>query len=96
MLGYITQMAKIKVNLSNEMTRDSVFTFGKHKGFSLEEIATFDPGYVCWVYEEVDRVQIPEDIYIECDAERQEENEDHHQSRLDAAAEYNSHDWGDK
>lgn len=37
-----------------EITRDYVFTFGKHKGDKLEDMLESDPGYLDWCLDNVD------------------------------------------
>ena len=44
------------VELSNEPVKVKMFTFGKHKGLSLEDILHSDRGYLEWLLREQDKM----------------------------------------
>ena len=42
--------------------KDLTLTFGKYKGRTLLEVVEFDPGYIIWLEDNVNTIQIPEYI----------------------------------
>jgi len=51
---------------------DIPLTFGKHEGYSPNEIAESDPSYIVWLYEELDEPPCSEDLYEECLEDRED------------------------
>ena len=42
-----------------------IFTFGKYKGKTLEEVAQHDPGYIVWAYENT-QFKCDKEFYLAC------------------------------
>lgn len=47
------------------MSLNSKFTFGKYKGFTLEDILNTDPKYVRWCIGDAGNVELSNDAYKE-------------------------------
>lgn len=66
-----------------------VFTFGRYKGETHNDIAKKDPGYMVWAYENVAfHASISEDLYLACDMEVQELEEIAHDSAESSRRDY--------
>ena len=52
-------------------------TFGKHKGQTPEEVADTDPGYIVWLYENVEPRKVSRGLYVACVQEMEEVEDDH-------------------
>lgn len=59
------------VDLSPPDLDDTALRFGKHKGLTPNEIAENDPGYIVWMYENLDNAPCSEALYDECYTENE-------------------------
>lgn len=58
--------------MKTPVTKEIVFTFGKHKGKSVEDVLSFDPSYLVWCLENLDWFDVDtglEDEIYEADME---------------------------
>lgn len=53
---------------------DVPLSFGKHKGESPNEIAQEDPGYIVWIYDNIDPKPCTKDLRDACELDEAEED----------------------
>ena len=57
-------------------TRDTVVTFGKHKGLKVSTILENDPGYIVWMNDNIDDICFVEGIVREAEDSDLEDSRD--------------------
>jgi len=50
-------------NEMTEFTKESVITFGKHKGRKLGDVMRTSPEYLVWAYNTIDWFTMPDELY---------------------------------
>jgi len=67
--------AKLR-NKKNYMTENSTFPFGKYKGETVGYVLEWEPSYIVWWDEEVDKPCIRPDLVTDAEFAAEEERED--------------------
>jgi hypothetical protein len=69
---------------ADKMLDKTRLSFGKHKGLCPEEIAKVDPGYVLWLYNNVEPKRCSKELALDCeDAVNDADDPDR----------YDAHEW---